>query len=318
MDFTWKNGLTIKNDKIVRVKRMNDILEIVDLKTESNGFNKIKKLNKREYMLLDTGEVKNYVLSENRGQNIACLKESFRKIRDLINNNFVGADNEIHLVTTYAENMTDMKRLYNDNFLFWKNWKYRFGEHFEYLNIVEPQGRGAWHNHILIKDTKNHKLFIPHKEIKKVWVHGNIHIKTLKGVDNIGAYLSAYLADVELVENENGTVKLPDEILKAMREDGAKFEVKEVVVEGITKKFIKGGRCRLYPPGMNLYRKSKGIVHPEVEKMTYETAKRIVGSAQPNYSKTLEIASDDKMLNVITYENYNMKRLKNKGDENDK
>ena len=308
MQFERKESIEIPDKKIVRVKRMNHILEVLDLKTENNGFNSIKKLNAEQYLVLDTGEVLEYLKSENRAQNIAGLKDTFKKIRDLINNNFVGGGNEIHLVTTYAENMTDKNRLYKDNKLFWQAWKRCFGEHFEFINIVEPQGRGAWHNHFLIKDTKNESLFIPWQKIKEIWTHGNIHIKTIKGVDNIGAYLSAYLADIEVLDDGNGNFDVPDEVVQSMVK-GEKYYFKDVEVDGVKKKFVKGARCCMYPPGMNIYRKSKGILHPEVEKMPYYKAKEVVGSSQPNYSTTLEISDNGKILNVITYQSYNLKRL---------
>jgi len=63
----------------------------------------------------------------------------------------------------------------------------------------------------------------------------------------------------------------------------------------------------MYPPGMNLYRKSKGIVFPERQDVFYKDVKKIVGSAQPHYGKTLDIEVDD-FKNRITYEQYNLKR----------
>ena len=44
----------------------------------------------------------------------------------------------------------------------------------------------------------------------------------------------------------------------------------------------------MYPSGMNLFRKSKGIAYPEREIMTYAGAKKIVGSAQPHYKKNMK------------------------------
>lgn len=306
MDFIKKDGLTINDEKMVRVKQMKNIVQIMHMMTECSGLNKIKKLNKEEYMLVSTGEVFKYQLSDNRGENIAGLKGTFKTLRELINNNFDGSGNELHITLTYAENMTDKEKLYKDFKLFWKNFLYKHGKHFEYLSIVEPQGRGAWHHHLLIKDTKNDKLFIPWKDIKQIWPHGNIDIKALKGVDNIGAYLSAYLSDIELT---NDFQSVQPEIFKAMLEDGQAFGLKEVEVDGITKKFLKGARCRLYPPGFNIYRKSKGMLHPEEQKMFYWETKRIVGSAKPNYSRTIEILEDKIILNCITYEHYNLIRI---------
>jgi hypothetical protein len=302
MKFEKTRGQAIKKNKIVRVKKMKHIVEVVSIDSATNGLNKIQKLSKTHYLVKDTGEVKKYKLSKNRGQNIAGLKESFRKIRDLINNNFTGKGNEIHVTLTYAENMTDPKRLYSDFEKFWKRYKYKYGNNCDYISVVEPQGRGAWHCHVLIRHNDVDKLYIPSDVMASLWGHGFVKIKSLKGVDNIGAYLSAYLADVELT-NET----LPMAVTE-------KKEIKTVEVAGKEKMFIKGGRVHLYPPGMNIYRKSKGIVFPEVEKMKYGDVKKIVGTATPNYSITVTIQDDigEKILNRITYEHYNMKRIAKK------
>lgn len=302
MKFEKTRGQAIKKNKIVRVKQMNHIVEVVSIQSATNGLNKIQKLSKTHYMVKDTGEVKKYKLSKNRGQNIAGLKESFRKIRDLINNNFSGQGNEIYVTLTYAENMTDYKRLYSDFDKFWKRYKYKFGNNCDYISVVEPQGRGAWHCHLLIRHNDVENIYIPSDELANLWGHGFVKIRSLKGVDNIGAYLTAYLTDVELTDE---TISI------AVAE---KKEIKTVEVEGQQKRYIKGGRVHMYPPGMNIYRKSKGIVFPEVKQMRYGDVKKIVGTATPNYTTTVTIQDDKnkKVLNRITYEHYNMKRISNK------
>ena len=298
--FERSKGQFIPGYKTVKVKKMKHIVEVMAVDKATNGFDNIQKLSKSHYLVKDTGEVLEYNLSENRGQNIAGLKKSFQKLRDLINNNFTGAGNEIHLTLTYAENMQDTKRLYEDFKKFWKRYQYKYGKDCDYLSIVEPQGRGAWHSHVLIRQNDVDKLFIPHDEMASLWGHGFVKIKSLKDVDNIGAYLSAYLCDVELTKET-----LPMAITEQK-------EIKEVEVEGQLKRYIKGGRLHWYPPGMNLYRKSKGIVFPEVHQMRYCDIKKIVGNATPNYSSTVTIKDDEKqkVLNRITYEHYNMRRSK--------
>jgi hypothetical protein len=309
MNFTWQAAEPINDNKIVRVKTMNHIVEVVDLNTENNGLQGVKKLNKYEYMIKDTGEVKKYVTSENRADNVAGLKTTFKAIRDLINNNFTGKANELHLTLTYSENMTDTKKLYLDYEKFWKRLKYNYGTNIDYLSIIEPQERGAWHCHVLLRFNDKQSIFIPSNEIAKIWGNGFIKIKSLNGVDNIGAYLSAYLGDIELTEENKKEF------------DG--MEIKTVEVEGKSKKFIKGARCKLYPPGMNLYRKSKGIIVPEVQKMRYGDIKKIVGNVAPNYSKTLKITDTNKYydyisqqektkvkeLNKVTYQQFNLKKV---------
>lgn len=295
MKFENSEGRTITNSKIVNVKVMNHLVEVVSVKNTQNGFENIQKLNKTEYVLKDTGEILEYNLSENRAQNTSGLKHTFRKIRDLINNNFTGWGNELHLTLTYKDNMTDTNQLYSDFKNFWKRYKYKYGKDIDYMTVVEPQGRGAWHCHVLIRHNSEKNVFIPSDELDKLWGHGFIKIKSLKGVDNIGAYLSAYLGDVELTQ-ENVSFAVSSQ--------------KEIKVVG-DKKYIKGGRLHMYPPGMNLYRHSKGIEFPEVQKMAYKETKKIVGSRIPNYSRTVTIVDDEndnKVLNQVTYEYYNMKR----------
>lgn len=299
--FEGREGQAIPDGHLVRVKQMNHIVEVMSLLKASNGLQNVVKLSKTEYMLKDTGEILEYNLSENRAENQAGLKDTFRKIRDLINNNFVGAGNELHLTLTYAENMTDTKQLHSDFHSFWKRYKRKFGN-VDYLSVVEPQGRGAWHCHVLLRHNEVEKIFVPADELAKMWGNGFIKVKALEGVDNIGAYLSAYLGDVELTED---TTRLAVQLQQENR-----LEIKEVIKDGLSKAYIKGGRLHMYPPGMNLYRHSKGIVFPEVQEMAYKDTKKIVGSRTPNYSRTVTIYGEDgaTVLNEITYQQYNTVR----------
>ncbi len=238
-------GREIKKSKRVKVKRMNDILEVVGVDRCSNGFINIKKISKDKYINLVTGEVIMAEISENRGQNVAGLKRTFKAMRELINNNFVGASNELHVILTYAENMTDTERLYDDFRKFWQKFKRRYGNEYDYITVIEPQGRGAWHHHLLIRDNTGKELFIPSPEMEKLWGHGFIKIRSLEKIDNIGAYLTAYLTDVEVTyENVKEVILNKD------------TKIKEVEIDGKKKSFIKGGRMHFYPSGMNLYRKS--------------------------------------------------------------
>lgn len=307
MKFEKSDGQKIFGDQVVSVKKMNHIVEVkYVLNDTTGGLLSIRKLNNESYLVLDTGEVKDYVKTENRGQNVAGLKDTFRKVRDLINTNFVGGHNELHLTLTYAENMTDTNRLYNDFKSFWKRYKYKYGNNIDYLTVIEPQGRGAWHFHLLLRHNDGQKVFIPSDELAELWGHGFIKVKTLNGVDNIGAYLSAYLGDVE-VTDENITE------FNNSNASWSSVQVKEVDIDGVKKKFIKGGRLHMYPPGMNLYRHSKGIKFPVVEHVEYLEIKKIVGSRNPNYSRTIKIIDDEagRLLNSVTYEHYNMLDKKN-------
>lgn len=275
---------------LVTVTKTKHIVEVQYME-KMNFTNHIKKLDKDRYMVIDTGEVKEFEHIENRQGSLNSLRQTFKKIRYLINNNFEGKGNELHVILTYAENMTDTERLYKDFKRFMTRLKrfYKEKTTIDYINVVEPQGRGAWHCHVLMRFNDLDKIYIENDKLRELWGHGFVTIKSLKDVDNIGAYLSAYLTDIEL-DDENW--------IQALNK-----EIKEV--DG--KKYIKGGRLHMYPPGMNLYRKSKGIKFPERSRMRFEEAKKIVGSAKPHYSKVYQIDTEE-FQNTIYYEQYNLKR----------
>lgn len=291
----------IKPSDSVTVTQMNHVVEVQYME-KMNRTNHIQKLDKDRYVDKRTGEIKFYEHIDNREGSLNSLRQTFKKMRYLINNNFIGNGNELHITLTYAENMTDTKRLYSDLDKFMKRLKYKYRDvtTLDYMNVIEPQGRGAWHCHLLIRFNDLQTVYIPNSELAELWGQGFIKIKSLKDIDNIGAYLSAYLADIEL---EIDTLTAGEMLSIA----SANHEVTTKIVSGQEKKFIKGGRLRLYPPGMNLYRKSKGIVFPERRQMRYENVKKVVQSAQPNYSKAYTVKNDD-FENTIIFEQYNLKR----------
>lgn len=290
---------TISPGSSVRVTKMNHLVEVQHME-KMNRTNHIQKLDKERYLNLKTGEIGEFKKGEVRSDSLNSLRQTFKKLRYLINNNYVGAGHELFITLTYKENMTDNKRLYSDFDKFMKRFRYQYSKKFgsiDYMTVVEPQERGAWHHHLLVRfnDMVGSKVYIPNNDVAALWGHGFTNMHSLNGVDNIGAYLSAYLADVELTDDNVGV---------AFNEN---VEVVSKVVDGQEKKFIKGGRLHLYPSGMNLYRKSKGIQMPVREEMKYGDIKKVVGSEKPHYVKTLVVDQDD-FKNTITYEQYNTKR----------
>lgn len=281
----------------VTVTKTNHIIEVQHMEKMNTRAN-IKKLDKDRYVDLATGEIREFEHIENRNQSYNSLRQTFKKLRYLINNNLEGKPNELHVTMTYKENMTDPKRLYTDTNRFLMRLKRKYGD-IDYINVPEPQERGAWHNHMLIRFNGREKIFIHNKELADMWGQGFIKIKSLKGVDNIGAYLSAYLSDIEVSEDTDlqTTVKLIEENRQVVKKE----------VDGQEKRFVKGGRLHMYPAGMNIIRKSKGMTYPEKQRMTYEKAKKIVGSAKPHYVKSYEIENED-FENTVTFIQYNTKR----------
>ena len=295
----------------VRVKEMGNIVELM-YSERTNHKIVIKKINDYEYIDLRTGEVKEFTKLENRACDLNSVRQSLCRLRDLLNTNITDIEKCKWVTLTYADNMTDTKQLYKDFEKFNKRMKYALskdGYKYEYIVAMEPQGRGAWHAHmVMIFDTK--APFIDNNFMAKTWGHGFTTTKKLdKDIDNLGAYLTAYLGDMELKEAIDciGLNQLTD------RYNNVKYPVSEVeVAEGdkkVSKAILKGLRMVLYPPKFNLYRFSRGIKKPII---TYEReidAQKKISAATLTFERTIELTdSNSQFNNVINYRYYNKVR----------
>jgi len=307
----------------IKCTECGDITEFV-LLARSPAPIPVKRLSKDYFQIIgdDTGEVFEYQHSTDKSGSVASVRRTLSNLRAIINTNCVNAEFLRWVTLTYAENMTDPKQLKEDI----KNFRARFRRYCkrnnlpmpETITVIEPQGRGAWHAHeIWIYQSKapyidNNAVLAP------LWGHGFTKIKAVHGVDNLGAYFSAYLADIPLDEFQ--------------REEGDKsiYTVKYNEVsddeggEPTKKAFVKGARLRLYPSEMNIYRCSRGIRMPVVSQLTYseyEKKKASVGSLTFSHASVIVAdsansvgsasvggSSDGRIVNKISHEYYNKKR----------
>lgn len=301
------DNCVIDKNFIVSYKSMGNITEICYAKKRNFKIS-TRLINKDEYVYLPTGEILNCKHIQNRSENVFQVGQSLKRLRDYINTNVIDSQNCKWVTLTYKENMTSTEKLYHDFRNFTKRARKKLGK-FEYIVAMEPQGRGAWHCHcIMIFDKK--APFIPNEDIEKLWLQGFTSTKALNDIDNIGAYLTAYLGDMELNE-EN--VKL----LQSQGVDITKLKGKEIDIEEDRhgekvlnkKQFIKGARLFMYPPNFNLYRISRGIKKPKKIYLSYQIAKEKVGSLQPTFKKAYQILdTNSKFENLYIYEYYNSKR----------
>lgn len=286
----------ISDNEIVTLTKMNHVSEIQYLE-KMNVRQIIKKLSKHEYLNLDTGEIKEFEKTDFRYQNTSSLYKTFKKLRYLINNNFNGSKNELFVTLTYGGDdrpfLKDTKRIYKDFTAMNRRLKNKYGS-VDFVRVLEPHADGHAHLHVLFRFNDFENIYISNDDFFNMWRMGFVTIHSLKNVDNIGAYVSAYLADIELT----------DKTAFDLVDDNQRQEV----VEKEGKKYIKGGRLKYYPVNTQIYNKSKGIVEPERIKMSYKKAKKIAGAGTPTYEKTLLIEKDD-FSNTIKFEHFNSKRL---------
>lgn len=96
------------------------------------------------------------------------------------------------LTLTFAENVTDVGIATQELNRFLTVARKKYGR-FRYLWVVEFQKRGAVHFHMLMDIPE----FIPQSWIERAWGRGFIKINAIEHVDNIGAYISKYMAKVD-------------------------------------------------------------------------------------------------------------------------
>lgn len=279
-------------EKCCDVKICGHVIEVKQM-THRNCKQNVRLIADTDtYEVCSTGEIKEIVRHDKRVDDISRLRKSFSDLRDIINTNVDDVCCCRWVTLTYAENMTDTKILYKDFDKFIKRFRYyciknNYGN-FEYINAVEPQGRGAWHCHLLfIFDGK--APYVSNADLKSLWTHGFVKIKKLDDVDNVGAYLTSYLTDLEL----DNSVNIADNTVKN--------------VNG--KKYKKGARLKMYPINMRVYRTSRGLKKPLKLRVNPHDLKKYIGSCEPTYQKMIQLFDDD-FESLIYTRYYNLKRQK--------
>lgn len=302
----------VHRKSIVKVTTMGNITEKMYL-SRRNTKPTVQKLPNGKMLVLSTGEVKDIKQMEKRIECTNSLRKSMRNLRNILNANITDVKKCRWITLTYAENMTDTQRLYIDFKNFIKRFQYycekeKLGK-IEYIVAMEPQGRGAWHGHLVMIFNKN-APFIENNVLAKMWKQGFVTIKKLDDVDNVGAYLTAYLGDMDIQEvtDLQGATSLFGKEIK---------EIDYVDENGEKKKkyYVKGGRLPMYPANFNLYRCSRGIKKPIEEYMTEEQARKKVSAATLTYDSTHLYTSKEGFECVIDKKYYNNKRVKKQDEE---
>jgi hypothetical protein len=266
----------------VRVTRCGESVADM-LYMAKKGTVNVKKLDKDRYVIIggeNAGEIRLYQHTDTKQTD--SLRKTFNNLRQLINTNFSVNDSELFLTFTYKENMQDAKTLMSDFDKFYKRLKYdQKDRELAYISIAEPQGRGAWHLHVLLKSVDGGKLYIDNRKMQDIWGHGWTETKRLTG-DNPGAYFVAYFENTEV--EHAGLIADPKK----------------------AKKYQKGGRLHFYPKDFKFFRCSRNIQKPIVEESTY--AKVLAEFGQPIFSQAFDLMDGDEKKNLIVKQHFNKSR----------
>lgn len=313
MEIRTADQIRISDNAPLKVTIAGSVIDVMQQERPTRPPEIIWSDDRKTYTIVATGEVRTAKKRKTRTDDKTAIDEmrkSMRRMRQLINANWSGDRNELMITLTYAECMTDAKRLKKDMEKWIKKAKRRLGE-IKYLYVVEPQARGAWHAHCLLKQLSAHSTYWPAEDVADCWGHGYVKVKRLDSCDNVGAYLSAYLTNLPTAAEDD---ELTANVDAALGDDVP------------SKAAIKGERLHLYPKGMHYYRASKNLDQPITKKMRPTSAEyqALIAGADQRFARTIELYDDataDKdavYVNSITQLQYvrNSRRMQG-GDDND-
>lgn len=290
----------------VKVTEMGNVVEIQYMSRRNNKQTIQMLKGGEQFVICATGEIKDVEHHNTRKDNRKGLYKTFAHARAIINANITDVSMVRWCTLTYAENMTDPKQLYEDFERFNKRFQYfcktKGYSKPEYIVMMEPQGRGAWHAHLLYIWQDMKAPYIPNEVFRELWGHGFVRIKKLENVDNVGAYLTAYLGDMEI-----------DELAEKDTYSG-KCKVVEVEENGqkVKKAVIKGARLDLYPANFNMLRCSRGVKRPVEEMLSQEEAEKKVLGATKTFESAVKLTDNENDFEtIIIREQYNKVRGKN-------
>ena len=277
---------------------MGNVIEVQYMSNKNNKQTIQMLPGMKQYIELSTGEIKDVTKHDTRDTLKKNLQRTFKTVRGVINANVTDVDKVRWITLTYKENMQDTVRLYKDFEKFNKRFQYfckknGYGKA-EYIVMMEPQGRGAWHCHLLYIFDLFKAPYIANKTLSDLWGHGFVHISKLDNVDNVGAYLTAYLGDMDIESCSNSEIM------------GSQLKEVEIVEDGRKKKkyYVKGARLKYYPAKFNMFRCSRGVKRPKESYMTQENAEKKVSGATLTFEKTVKLEDVEKDFETIINTKY--------------
>ncbi|MDR0326586.1 MAG: hypothetical protein LBI19_10910 [Oscillospiraceae bacterium] len=278
----------------VTLKLCGNVAEIKYVQ-HTNSKPRIEKIDKDNYVVLGTGEVREFQHTESRKDDLQSVKESLGRLRDYLNTNVVNVKYCRFLTLTYRDEMTDPARLYRDYKAFNRKCRKMYG-HYEYIVAAEvqrprtPGGSGVLHLHCVLI-FKGKAPFMDNKTVAGLWGQGFVNIRAVRNVADVGRYLTAYLTDIPLED----VGKMPAD-LKPGQLKNVKATVDGVEVE---KSIIKGYRLKYLPPGFNLYRVSSKIKPPSISRITGTEADSLLQDWKLTYQSTYRITDESRDFDNI-------------------
>jgi hypothetical protein len=213
----------------VKLKTAGNTRE-VQFMVGNNYYCPIQNISKDKYLDKQTGEIKERKKSDNRYQTPKSVRKSINRLMDLIKCNATVPSHCKWLTLTYADVMTDHKKVYEDGKMFLR----RLHKYLDYsdeifdgqksfmrITVAEPQGENhdnSWHVHILLIFNVP-APFIDNEVIAKLWGYGITDTHKVYDAEGLALYFKAYLSDIEYTEEPvvDGLAEEPKNVVECKR-----------------------------------------------------------------------------------------------------
>lgn len=158
--------------------------------SQGKGLKNIKKIDAEHYKNLKTGKTYRY---EHHRKNLkpmstSAYNRSVRELERLVLGNFFNANEGLFLTLEYDNIMLDYSATQKDYTKFYDNLKYYFKTHYGiekliYIKVVEDDGNGSIHFHILLKAQDGTPLEISEDTLRKLWGQNSVSVKAITKIE---------------------------------------------------------------------------------------------------------------------------------------
>ena len=180
----------LDNDKIkITTNKTEDIFIIKNSLKQNHHFAKLRKINKNEFINLETGETRKYKQSNYKTDK--SIRRSMSKLKELLEINFTNTSNCLYITLTTANllgfnNIDTVKKCFAK---FIRKLKSKYKD-IAYIAKYERHSNGNWHIHLLARYTNDRPIFISNKEIETMWGNNTKTIKVnRKEINNLIGYM---------------------------------------------------------------------------------------------------------------------------------
>lgn len=163
-----ENNKLINEEEYVTMYKCGNYQEIVCCRQNTKPI-QITKLNKNQYIDNSTGEIKDYHHSECK--TLDNIKKQFKNIPRLIKGYFDCDNTERFITLTYSYKMNNPYLLSYDFKKFIRKINRRYGK-CRYIYIKEPNGKGSWHIHSIIKRLDGKPFYMTDETLRNLWGNG--------------------------------------------------------------------------------------------------------------------------------------------------